>query len=141
MKVFSEKVRYGVAAMFELAKNYPKEAVQIKDISSAQEIPQSYLEQFLLILKRENLVESTRGAKGGYKLKKPPEEIEIIDIILALEGDFEIIDAKSITNMPAGAIFNFWKKSEEQMKEILGVSLEALVIEENSLHERIFYSI
>ena len=84
MKIFTEKVRYAIASLYELAKVYSQNLViQKKDISKSQNIPENFLEQLLLILKRHGLIESIRGAKGGYKLKKPPEEISIFDIITA----------------------------------------------------------
>ena len=71
MKIFSDKINYGLSAIFELAKNKHKGLIQIKDIATAQGIPQNYLEQFLTDLKKAGLVESVRGSQGGYRLKKP----------------------------------------------------------------------
>ncbi|MBY8981918.1 MAG: Rrf2 family transcriptional regulator, partial [Candidatus Lokiarchaeota archaeon] len=98
MKIFSEKVNYSLLALFELARNQHKGYIQIKEIAESQKIPQSYLEQLLIILKKAELVESLRGAQGGYKLKISANEIKIIDLIEILEGPIKIIDYDKITN-------------------------------------------
>ena len=137
MKIFSKKVKYGLAALFELAKNYNMGYIQIKDIASAQKIPQSYLEQLLSILKKTNLVISLRGSQGGYKLNRPVSQIKIIDIIEALDGPLIISDSTK-----SSEVLNiYWKKIEDQFKEILNDSLEKLLIEEDQLIKRLFYQI
>lgn len=137
MKIFSEKVKYGIAAMFELAKNYSKEVIKIKDIANAQNIPQNFLEQLLVLLKRHDLVESVRGAMGGYRLKKPPHQISVLDIIIGLENSIDIID---IPKDPI-AMVNFWNKIEQKFKESLKITLEDLINEENLIQDRLFYQI
>lgn len=137
MKVFSKKVKYGLAALFELAKNYNTGYTQIKDIASAQNIPQSYLEQLLSILKKARLVESLRGAQGGYKLNRSASQIKIIDIIEALDGRLTISDS-----IKSSEVLNiYWKKIEVQFKELLNDSLENLLNEEDLLNKRLFYQI
>lgn len=91
----STRARYGINAVFELAKNYQGETVAIKTISKRQDIPMQYLEQLIVKLKKAGIVESIRGAKGGYKLAKNPQEITAWDVIKCLEGDFAPIHCKS----------------------------------------------
>jgi Rrf2 family protein len=137
MHLFSKKIKYGLAALFELAKNYNKGFLQIKEISLNQKIPQNYLEQLLSSLRKAELVESLRGAQGGYRLKKPANTIKIIDIIEALDGPLTLVD-KSKSN----DFFEiYWGKIETSFKEILNDTLEDLVEEENILHKRLFYEI
>ncbi|MFZ7133875.1 MAG: RrF2 family transcriptional regulator [Eubacteriales bacterium] len=85
----STKGRYGVAAMYELSNYYNKASVSLKEIAKKQDFSEAYMEQLFSILKRERLITSQRGAKGGYKLAKPPEKITVGDIIRALEGPIE----------------------------------------------------
>lgn len=86
MKIFSEKIKYSISAIFELAKHYLKGSpLHLKDIAQSQNIPGSYLLQLLNKLKGKGIVTSIRGSHGGYKLAKPPDEIKILDIIYALE--------------------------------------------------------
>lgn len=138
MKVFTEKVKYAIASLFELAKNYEQDIVmQKKEISKKQNIPESFLEQLLLILKRHNLVESIRGAKGGYKLKRPPEKISIFDIISALEGSINIIgkfDNSEVLN-------SYWQNVEQKFIKLLKENLEYFVNKENQLKKHLFFSI
>jgi Rrf2 family protein len=137
MQLFSKKIKYGLAALYELAKNYNKGFLQIKEISLNQKIPQNYLEQLLSSLRKAELVESLRGAQGGYRLKKPANTIKIIDIIEALDGPLTLVD-KSKSN----DFFEiYWGKIETNFKEILSDTLEDLVEEENTLHKRLFYEI
>jgi Rrf2 family protein len=137
MKIFSKKVKYGLAALFELAKNYNLGFIQIKDIASTQKIPQNYLEQLLSILKKAGLVESKRGSQGGYKLNKPADQIKIIDIIEVLDGPL-IISETSRSN----DILNiYWNKIETQFTALFNDTLEKLVNEEIKLNERLHFQI
>jgi Rrf2 family protein len=137
MKIFSKKVRYGLAALFELAKNYNMGFIQIKDSASEQNIPQNYLEQLLSILKKAGLVKSMRGSQGGYKLSKPAEKIKIIDIIEVLDGPL-IISETSRSN----DILNiYWNQIETQFTNLFNDTLEKLVNEETKLNERLHFQI
>jgi Rrf2 family protein len=137
MKIFSKKVKYGLAALFELAKNYNMGFIQIKDIASTQNIPQNYLEQLLSILKKAGLVESMRGSQGGYKLNKPADQIKIIDIIEVLDGPL-LISETSRSN----EILNiYWNQVETQFKNLLNDTLEKLVDEESILNKKLSFQI
>lgn len=85
--IISTKGRYGLRAMFELAKAYGEGPLSIKQISSAQALSEQYLEQIFSKLKNAGLVESTRGAGGGYSLGAMPEDISVGMILTALEGE------------------------------------------------------
>lgn len=137
MKVFSEKVNYGLSAIFELAKNYYKGYIQIREIATAQNIPQSYLEQLLIILKRAGLVDSMRGAQGGYKLKKSAHDIRIIDLIEALETPITIVDYSKNSEV----LQSFWRKIEVEFKDLFNNTLEDLINEEELLRKKIDYQI
>ena len=63
----STKCRYGTRAVVEIAKNYQKGPTKRKDISAAQEINDSYLENILITLKNRNIIGTIRGAKGGFR--------------------------------------------------------------------------
>lgn len=138
MKIFTEKVKYAIASLFELAKIYNQDSVmQKKEISKNQNIPESFLEQLLLILKRHNLVESIRGAKGGYKLKRPPSEISIFDIVSALEGSFSVIgefDNSEVLN-------DYWQNVEQDFIKLLDENLGSFVDKDNKLKKHLFFSI
>src|SRR5205085_4313554 len=82
----SAKAQYACVAMVELACNYgERNPVHLKTIAENHGISQRFLVQILLQLKGAGLVESTRGAAGGYQLSKPPAEISLADIVHAID--------------------------------------------------------
>ncbi len=88
----STKTRYGVRAIFDIAYHshaQPPAAAQAKDIARRQTIPLRYLEQIFQDLKRAGLVESKRGPRGGYYLKREPANILLGDVVRALQGPIE----------------------------------------------------
>jgi len=88
------KTRYGVRAVFDLAFHNPANgAIQAKDIARREGIPLRYLEQIFQDLKRAGIVDSRRGPRGGYSLKRPPEQIRLGDVVRALQGPLEEIFA------------------------------------------------
>lgn len=86
----STKGRYGLMAMYNLKENMGKGPISLKDIAKDENLSESYLEQLFSLLKKHGLVESVRGAGGGYVLAKDPKNIPIGDIINALEGDISL---------------------------------------------------
>jgi Rrf2 family protein len=93
----SNKSRYAMQAMFDLAYHTEGRAAQIKDICERQGIPARFLEQVFHDLKRAGLVSSKRGPRGGYELARMPDEIRLGDIIRATEGPITLgsIEAKA----------------------------------------------
>lgn len=85
----STKTRYGVRAMFDIAyhaNGQSKGAAQAKEIARREDIPLRYLEQIFQDLKRAGLVESKRGPRGGYYLKRDATEISLAEVVIALQG-------------------------------------------------------
>lgn len=93
MKV-STKGKYAVLAAYELAVNYNKQALTIKAIADSQQIPRQYLEQLMKMLREQGIADSIRGAKGGYKLSRPPKEITIGEVIRAVEEPTVPVECK-----------------------------------------------
>ena len=83
---FSAKGEYGIMAVLDLALTNGSGPVQAKAIADRQGIPLRFLEHILSALKHAGLVESARGAHGGYRLAKPASEIRIGDVIQAVDG-------------------------------------------------------
>jgi len=92
----STKGEYASRAMLELALKYDKGPQHIRMISRNQNIPERFLEQILLLLKRAGYLKSRKGQKGGYYLAKPPAEINVAEIIRVLEGPLAPIDCVSV---------------------------------------------
>ena len=137
MPLISTKGVYGLTAMYELSKHQEDSPMQIKEISANANIPQNYLEQLLSKLRRADLVKSIRGARGGYTLAKSPEEIKVVDILIALEDDIKIIDSKS-----ENPILNiFFDESKNSMKKIFDIKLSKLDEYQEKYNEVLHYSI
>jgi len=93
MKLTS-KGRYAVMAMADLAKNNATKPISLTEISLRQGISIAFLEQLFLRLKRNNLVQSSRGPLGGYILSKSPEEIKLSSIINAVDEKIKTVKCK-----------------------------------------------
>ena len=83
----SQKCRYGLRAIFELALRGTSVPVKIQDIASSQAIPQRFLEIILSELKQGGFVESRRGSNGGYILARSADDLTVGDVISFLQGD------------------------------------------------------
>jgi Rrf2 family protein len=82
----SQKGLYALQAMMMLARHYNQGAIRIRDIAYEEELPEKFLELILLELKNARMVESVRGAKGGYQLRRAPAEIRLSEIIRLIDG-------------------------------------------------------
>lgn len=87
----STKGRYGLKAMVDLTVAYGRGYVSIATLAQQQGISESYLEQLIASLKKAGLVESVRGAQGGYALSRKPEDIDVGEVLRALEGSTSIM--------------------------------------------------
>ncbi|MBV9625312.1 MAG: Rrf2 family transcriptional regulator [Acidobacteria bacterium] len=85
MKI-SQKGLYALQAMMMLARHYNQGAIRIRDIAYEEELPEKFLELILLELKNARIVESVRGSKGGYQLRRPPSDIRLSEIIRLIDG-------------------------------------------------------
>src|SRR4051795_3286091 len=84
--IFTTKAEYGVRLLVELGRQGNGEPVSLKAIAEGEGLPLAYLERIVALLKKADLVESTRGAHGGYRLARPAEQMHMDEAILALEG-------------------------------------------------------
>ena len=92
MLKLSNRGLYGIKALYELANNYGKAPLNIREISGRHGMPIPFLEQVLHRLKQKGLVKSRRGVNGGYVLSRPPEKITIGDAVRALEGPIALCE-------------------------------------------------
>jgi Rrf2 family protein len=90
--IFSTKAEYGVRVMTHLAGTDGGQPVSLGSIAEAEGLPLAYLEHLVQRLRRQGLVESTRGAHGGYKLSRPASEITMAEVVSALEGHLAPIE-------------------------------------------------
>jgi Rrf2 family transcriptional regulator, cysteine metabolism repressor len=117
----STKGRYGVKAMVDLAIHYGGEPVSIKSISERQGISEYYLEQLFSPLRKSGLINSIRGAQGGYVLSAIPKAITVAEIMEVLEGPIEIsscLDEKSCNNVDCCATRLLWAKIKDSIDSV-----------------------
>jgi Rrf2 family protein len=96
--MFSTRAEYGVRVMVELARhgaNGDRECVSLSEIADGDGLPLAYLEHLAARLRKAGLVESRRGARGGYLLARPAEEISMAEVVEALEGSIAPIECIS----------------------------------------------
>src|SRR6476660_1915740 len=84
--IFTTKAEYGVRLLVELGRHGEDQPVSLKSIAEAEGLPLAYLERIVALLRKAGLVDSTRGAHGGYRLARPATEITMDEVVLALEG-------------------------------------------------------
>jgi len=85
MKI-SQKGLYALQAMMMLARHHHQGAIKIREIAYEEDLPEKFLELILLELKNARMVESVRGAKGGYQLRREPSEIRLSEIMRLIDG-------------------------------------------------------
>ncbi|MGA9306053.1 MAG: Rrf2 family transcriptional regulator [Candidatus Sulfotelmatobacter sp.] len=85
MKI-SQKGLYALQAMMMLARHHHQGAIKIREIAYEEDLPEKFLELILLELKNARMVESVRGAKGGYQLRRDPAEIRLSEIMRLIDG-------------------------------------------------------
>ena len=114
MAIVSTKGVYGLTAILILAKEESGKLLQIKDIAARGAIPQNYLEQILVVLKKSGLVQSIRGANGGYKLAQDTNSITVFEVLNSLECSLTNTDAKTKNNI----LQPFWEHTQKKIEEV-----------------------
>ena len=128
----SLKSEYAILAMLELANNFAidQPPLQIRQIATQQNIPDRYLEQLLAALKRQGLVKSQRGAKGGYILSRAPWEISLLEIIRGIEGYDPISEKNSKSGNESASLsvmLEVWEAAQKSASNVLdGCTLKDL---------------
>ena len=122
----SSKAEYAVRAMADLAAYYGGGPVPLSQVSEKEGISQDYLEHLMAQLRKQGLVESARGVKGGYTLAMPPEQISIRDIMWALDGPFVPIDCLDHAGEDQGACC-YGKLKPECTTRVVWVKLQESV--------------
>ena len=139
MKI-STKGRYGLTLMISLAKREGQGCVSLKTIAEENHLSDLYLEQLVGPLRNAGLIRSIRGAKGGYQLRVPSEEISAGDIISLLEGPITIVE--SIDSEPP-AQKELWLQMRDAVREVLDNTtlkyLADFVESDNDLDGYMFY--
>jgi Rrf2 family protein len=127
----SAKTEYACLAMLQLADQYDTgDPVQIRRIAAEHGIPSRFLVQILLQLKGASLVASTRGAAGGYRLSRAPDEITLADVIEVMEGDDRPATNATKTSPLVRSLLHLCRELGDAQRERLeAISLADLVAE------------
>lgn len=134
----STKARYGSRFMLELAIHYGEGPISLKDIAQRQEISEKYLWNVMGPLKTIGLVRATRGSFGGFVLAKAPSEINMRQIVSALEGSLCLVqcveDSSVCDRVPICVTRDIWGRlSDILLRELESITLEDMV--ESSLEK------
>jgi Rrf2 family transcriptional regulator, cysteine metabolism repressor len=100
--MFSTRAEYGVRVMVDLARRGGADPVPLAEIADCEGLPLAYLEHLVARLRRAGLIESRRGAHGGYLLARAPDQITMAEVVEALEG--RIAPIECISSAPDGTI-------------------------------------
>ncbi len=118
MKI-SKKAHYGLQACYYLREVYPNGMVSAKELEKKIAVSSKYLEQIMRALSKENIVNASRGASGGYFLAREPKDITAGDIVRALEENLEIISCVKKTNCTKCPSANVWRQLHKGINELL----------------------
>ena len=128
----STRTRYGVRLMAALALNYGQSPVFLKDIAKGENISEKYLSLIIIPLRGVGLVNSIRGAHGGYSLARDPSQITMKEIVDVLEGDCSLVDCvnnpSTCPRVPICASHDIWAIIGGKISETLSsITLDMLV--------------
>lgn len=127
----SSKARYGLYVSVELARRYNnQEIVTVSSLAQATGVTEKYLEQIIALMKKAQIVVSSRGANGGYKLTDEPQNISVGRILRAVEDNLQIVDCihKDCANGCNCVSRNLWTKLQININSYLDtISLQQLL--------------
>jgi len=132
------KGRYAVTAMLDLALHREEGPVTLADISRRQGISLSYLEQLFSRLRRQGLVESTRGPGGGYRLGRPAESIAVSDVIAAVDESVDATRCGGMENCQAEErclTHDLWCELSDQIHQFLSAINLATLVERRGVQD------
>jgi Rrf2 family iron-sulfur cluster assembly transcriptional regulator len=125
------KGRYAVTAMLDLSLNYQVGAITLADISERQGISLSYLEQLFARLRKQELVSSSRGPGGGYRLSRPAEDITVLEVISAVDENVDTTQCEGRHNCHGEdpcLSHELWQSLSDQIRTYLnGITLAEVV--------------
>lgn len=142
MKV-SRRVTYGIMAAVDLAMNATEIPIQARTIARRQAIPVRFLEQVLNSMKKAGLVDSLRGAQGGYMLLKEPSALSVADVLEALDGPVfhhafqnQSVFGRRLTKQEL-LLGDVWEQVEVAEREVLGrITIEQLAGRQRAIEEQ-----
>lgn len=135
----STKSRYAVTSLLDMVLHSDNAPVSLAEISERQGISLSYLEQLFAKMRRNELVVSTRGPGGGYRLSTDPEKVRISDIIAAVDDKLEVANKDALpgaVNFEPCLTEQLWEELSDQISNYLnGISLADLINNQQAQEE------
>lgn len=139
------QAEYGLICALHLARRAADGPVTGRDIAATERLPGDYVEQIMLKLRRAEIVRSTRGARGGYQLARPADEITVRDVIAAAEhSTFEVhcsshpVEEERCSSAHNCSIRPVWMLLQQRIDDVLGsVRLSDLLMQESDVRERV----
>jgi Rrf2 family protein len=136
---------YGLICALHLAKRAGEGPITGRDIAARERLPADYVEQILLRLRRAGLVNSTRGARGGYMLAKAPEDISVREVIAASElATFDLhcvshpVGEERCSESQSCSIRPVWMLLQRKIDDVLeSVHLGDLLVDERTVRQRV----
>ncbi len=121
----TQKSKYAVRALVALALNEGDAPLGVAEIARRQHIPERFLEQIFGELRRADVLESRRGAHGGYRFAVPTEEITVLDIVEILDGEVRPARCSAggtcyIADAPLCATSEVWDEAREALEGVFG---------------------
>lgn len=116
----SARAEYALLALLEMATHYyQKKPLTISEITTKQAIPDRYLEQILTNLRRSGIVQSQRGAKGGYILSREPWQITLLEVMTSIEGDRPEPESSASSSVERSLISEVWQQAKTASQAVL----------------------
>ncbi len=139
------QAEYGLICALHLARRMNDGPVTGREIAARERLPGDYVEQIMLKLRRADIVKSTRGAHGGYKLARPPHEISVRNVMNASENaTFDVhcgshpVEAERCSSAHDCSIRPVWMLLQRRIDEVLeSVRLSDLLLQESDVRERV----
>jgi len=124
----SKRTEYGVRAVVQLARLWPRGFVQAKDLARQEELPNKFLEAILLALRRGGFLESKIGREGGYRLSRAPRDIHVGELIRRLEGRLTVKEGEASNDHSPGEVAVHLLN--EKLTEATDTALDDLTLEQ-----------
>lgn len=135
MKI-STKGRYGLRILLDLVLHTGDSPRMIRDIAQTQQISEKYVGRLILDLRRAGLVESVRGAKGGYRIKKLPETLSLLDIVEVMEGPVRVVEClehpKNCNRIYHCAVRDMWNGINDDIRAALSKMMFKTIVEKQT---------
>jgi Rrf2 family protein len=124
----SKRTEYGLRAVVQLARLWPRHFVQSRDLAQQEQLPNKFLESILLALRRGGFLESKVGSGGGYRLSRAPRDISVGDLVRRLEGRLTLKESAPTSDLTPGEVAV--RLLNERLTQATDEALDALTLEQ-----------